>query len=138
MRGRSRVIPKALFFLYLAGLCFCCFWNFRGSIDLSTELWGIIPKDKVVHFLLFFPMPLMTYLAFPGLRDTPYRYLRFSVVAFAASILFGALTEGIQWMTGYRSCDWKDLLADICGITAAFACLQFFEAFVKKRRVSGR
>lgn len=131
MRSKPNYILKALFVLYLAGLCFCCFWNFRGSVDLGRE-WLGLPADKIVHFLLFFPMPVITYMAFPRLSDTPRRYLRFSVIVFMASAVFGAFTEIVQSRTGYRSCDWMDLLADCCGILTAIACLQIFEAFFKK------
>ena len=137
MRDRIHYIIKSLFYIYILGLCFCCFWNFRGSIDLSTE-WIGLPKDKVVHFLLFFPMPVMTYLAFPKLRNTPRRYLRFSIIVFICSIAFGAMTEAVQWLTGYRQCDWGDLLADCCGIAAAIAVLQIYEAFIKNWRDSGK
>ena len=76
MRDRRHFILKAIFILYIIGLCFCCFWNFRGSIDLGTEWWGI-PKDKIVHFFLFFPFPIVFYLAFSARYITYEQVLRF-------------------------------------------------------------
>ena len=133
MRDRRHSILKAIFILYIIGLCFCCFWNFRGSIDLGTEWWGI-PKDKIVHFFLFFPFPIVFYLAFPKLRNSPRRYLKFSILALAAGLLLGTATEVIQGWSGYRSCDPADLLADFCGMVTAILLLQTYEAFIRKKR----
>ena len=137
MRDRLHFILKAIFILYIIGLCFCCFWNFRSSIDLSTELWGI-PKDKIAHFCMFFPFPIIFYLAFPKLRNTPRRYLKFSILALATGVATGLVIEIIQGWSGYRSCDMTDLLADFCGLAAAVLILQAFEAFVMNKRRAGK
>ena len=137
MRDRLHFILKAIFILYIIGLCFCCFWNFRSSIDLSTELWGI-PKDKIAHFCMFFPFPIIFYLAFPKLRNTPRRYLKFSILALATGVATGLTIEIIQGWSGYRSCDMTDLLADFCGLAAAVLILQVFEAFVMNKRRAGK
>ncbi len=137
MRDRLHFILKAIFILYIIGLCFCCFWNFRSSIDLSTELWGI-PKDKIAHFCMFFPFPIIFYLAFPKLRNTPRRYLKFSILALATGVATGLAIEIIQGWSGYRSCDMTDLLADFCGLAAAVLILQVFEAFVMNKRRAGK
>ena len=137
MRDRLHFILKAIFILYIIGLCFCCFWNFRSSIDLSTELWGI-PKDKIAHFCMFFPFPIIFYLAFPKLRNTPRRYLKFSILALATGVATGLAIEIIQGWSGYRSCDMTDLLADFCGLAAAVLILQIFEAFVMNKRRAGK
>ena len=137
MRDRIHYIIKSLFYIYILGLCFCCFWNFRGSIDLGTEWWGI-PKDKIVHFFLFFPFPIVFYLAFPKLRNSPRRYLKFSILALATGVATGLAIEIIQGWSGYRSCDMTDLLADFCGLAAAVLILQVFEAFVMNKRRAGK
>ena len=137
MRDRLHFILKAIFILYIIGLCFCCFWNFRSSIDLSTELWGI-PKDKIAHFCMFFPFPIIFYLAFPKLRNTPRRYLKFSILALATGVATGLAIEIIQGWSGYRSCDMTDLLADFCGLAAAVLILQVFEAFFMNKRRAGK
>ena len=51
MRNKGSKIFKLLFVLYLAALCFCCFWNFSGGLDLGGEWFGI-HKDKVIHRIL--------------------------------------------------------------------------------------
>lgn len=100
---------------------------------MSTELWGI-PKDKIAHFCMFFPFPIVFYLAFPKLRNSPRRYLKFSILALAAGLLLGTATEVIQGWSGYRSCDPADLIADFCGMVTAILLLQTYEAFIRKKR----
>lgn len=104
---------------------------------MSTELWGI-PKDKIAHFCMFFPFPIIFYLAFPKLRNTPRRYLKFSILALATGVATGLAIEIIQGWSGYRSCDMTDLLADFCGLAAAVLILQVFEAFVMDKRRAGK
>ncbi len=135
MRNKRFNIFKVIFIIYIIGLCFCCFWNFRGSIDLGDDWWGL-PKDKVLHFMLFFPFPFIAYMAFPKVSDTARKYLKFSILIFVAGAATGALIEIVQGWSGYRSCDMLDLAADCCGLAAAIVCLQTYEAFFRKRRKS--
>lgn len=129
---RSRVV-KGILVLYIIGLCFCCFWDFRGSIDFSTGWFGAA-SDKVVHFLLFFPFPILSYCAFPGMRDTGTRLTRFCIAVFVIGVAVGVATEVVQGWTGYRSRDSLDLVADCCGLAASVICLQVFEMIKRKRR----
>lgn len=135
MRNKGSKIFKLLFVLYLAALCFCCFWNFSGGLDLGGEWFGI-HKDKVIHFVMFLPFPVISYLSLPHVGDTPLKFLRFCILDFIAGVMLGAAIELLQGVEGFRSADVKDLFADCCGLAAAVFCLQFFEAFIKKRRKS--
>ena len=87
---------------------------------------------------MFFPFPIIFYLAFPKLRNTPRRYLKFSILALATGVATGLAIEIIQGWSGYRSCDMTDLLADFCGLAAAVLILQVFEAFVMNKRRAGK
>ena len=100
---------------------------------MNTEILGL-PADKVVHFLLFFPFPIISYITFPDMRKTPAGFLRFSITVFIAGVCLGGAIELIQGISGYRSCDSKDLLADCYGLAASTAVMQVYEAFLKKRR----
>lgn len=133
---RSRIV-KAILVLYIIGLCFCCFWDFRSSIDFNTGWFGAM-SDKAVHFLLFFPLPVISYFAFPGLRNTGARMTRFCIAVFIIGAAVGAATELVQGWTGYRSRDGFDLVADCCGLAASVICLQIFEMIKWKRRKAGK
>ncbi len=137
MQNKSRITVRIILILYLLGLCFCCFWDFRGSVDMSRDLFGL-PADKVTHFLMFFPFPVITYLSFPKFSDTPLGFLRFSIITLIVGIVTGAATELVQGWSGYRSCDKMDLLADCCGLASSTLMVQFHEAFIRKRRKTSR
>lgn len=66
-------------------------------------------EDKVLHALCF--MFLMVW--FCGLYARA-QYLRIGILLF----LYGALIEALQYLTGYRSMELADLVADVIGILA--------------------
>ncbi len=133
MQDKKNYILKGIFILYLTGLCFCCFWDFRSSIDLNSGLFGIL-NDKVVHFLLFFPMPFIAYFAFPRTRDTKRKFNKFCVSVFLLGTAVGAATEIVQGWTGYRSKDIIDLAADCCGLVSGIGCIQLVDILNKRRK----
>lgn len=128
---RNKVF-KGVFTVYLILLFICCFWDFRGSIDLNTGIFGP-HTDKVVHFLLFLPFPVTAYFAFPGLRDTKLRLARFCLLAFLAGTAIGTLIEKIQGWTGYRSCDIIDVAADCCGLVCAIGIVLLIDTVRRYR-----
>ena len=111
MTRRQLRWARILFGLYLVAVAVLCFAHFPESEDVPNELWGI-PMDKIVHFLMFFPFPVLAYLAFdryPGKRGA-------SVLRTAAALLcgcaFAAVTELVQSRLPYRSGDPADFRAD--------------------------
>lgn len=66
--------------------------------------------DKTNHALAFAVLALLGLLAYEG------RTLR----VLAALLAFGALIEVLQSLTGYRSAEWLDLLADGVGLAAGW------------------
>ena len=107
---------KAAFYLYLAAIAVLCFGNFHGLPSVSSSLLGI-PTDKVVHFCMFFPFPILAFLAYDKLTDTKKSVMIFALVTFAAGCLIAAGTElGQAYLTEYRSGDPADFLADFLAI----------------------
>ena len=111
MTRRQLIRARILFAVYLAAVAFLCFGQFSNSQDVPTDLWGI-PTDKVVHFLMFFPFPLLTCLAFGGYRGKPGQAVLKTVLAFLAGCAFAAGTEWVQTRLPYRSGDPVDFQAD--------------------------
>ena len=60
---RIRTISRILLILYVIAVGILCFSRFNTGIDLSSTWFGI-PKDKVVHFTMFLPYPILMYAAF--------------------------------------------------------------------------
>ena len=67
MTRRQLQWARILFGLYLVAVAVLCFARFPESEDVPKSLLGI-PMDKIVHFLMFFPFPVLTYLAFDRYR----------------------------------------------------------------------
>ena len=63
MPRKRRIFARILFLLYLVAICILCFGKFSGSSDFPTSLLGI-PSDKIVHFLMFLPFPILAFFAF--------------------------------------------------------------------------
>lgn len=115
MKGR-RLIARILFFLYLAAVLVLCFGRFKDVPSVPWTLLGI-PSDKLVHFCMFFPFPILAFLAFDKYTETPRSTFLFSGITFLVGV---ALAFGTEWgqahLTTYRSGDPLDWLADISAL----------------------
>lgn len=69
--------------------------------------------DKCGHALVYFVLTLWY-----GQIVAPLRGLRLRALAFVA---LGAAIEVAQGFTSYRSCDWRDFVADVLGVAAGYA-----------------
>lgn len=115
MKGR-RLIARILFFLYLAAVLVLCFGQFKDAPSIPWTLLGI-PSDKLVHFCMFFPFPILAFLAFDKYTETPRSTFLFSGITFLVGV---ALAFGTEWgqahLTTYRSGDPLDWVADISAL----------------------
>lgn len=115
MKGR-RLIARILFFLYLAAVLVLCFGQFKDAPSIPWTLLGI-PSDKLVHFCMFFPFPILAFLAFDKYTETPRSTFLFSGITFLVGV---ALAFGTEWgqahLTTYRSGDPLDLVADVSAL----------------------
>lgn len=115
MKGR-RLIARILFFLYLAAVLVLCFGQFKDAPSVPWTLLGI-PSDKLVHFCMFFPFPILAFLAFDKYTETPCSTFLFSGITFLVGV---ALAFGTEWgqahLTTYRSGDPLDWVADVSAL----------------------
>ena len=115
MKGR-RLIARILFFLYLVAVLVLCFGQFKDAPSLPWTLLGI-PSDKLVHFCMFFPFPILAFLAFDKYTETPRSTFLFSGITFLVGV---ALAFGTEWgqahLTTYRSGDPLDWVADVSAL----------------------
>lgn len=127
----NRIIYAVLFALYLAALCFLCFGHFESGPDMLPELFGI-KKDKIAHFIMFLPYPVLTYLIFGRRSGKPWRFILLMCAAIAAGAVLAWATEIIQGMTDYRTRDMADFRADCAGIFAGSLIVLLYAAFSRK------
>ena len=122
MTRRQLVIFRILFAVYLVAVAVLCFGNFSGSDNTPKELWGI-PTDKVVHFLMFFPLPVLAYLAFDRYQGKRRSAILWAAITFLGGCAYAAFTEWVQSYLPYRSGDPADFKADFIALAACSVIL---------------
>jgi VanZ family protein len=132
-RKRS-IIFSITMVLYLAAVGYLLFANFEKLSSIPRVFLGI-PTDKIVHFCMFFPFPILAYLAYDQLTDTPLKAFAALVSICAIGAIFAGLTEIGQSMLPYRYEDISDFRADCLAIVLA-GILTFVIDVAKMRKAS--
>lgn len=106
---------------YIALLCILCFADFSYIKNAPNYILGV-PTDKIVHFLMFLPFPILIYFSFGRKCKKNICAAIFSIVTMICGCLFAGATEiGQRLLTTYRSCDTGDFIAD--GIAITIGCI---------------
>ena len=113
-RIRARIF-QIIMIIYLAAVGFLCFANFHKLPDVPKTFLGI-PTDKIVHFCMFFPFPILAFLAYDRLTKTPWQALAALISICAIGCIFAGLTEIVQGMLPYRTQDLHDYGADLLAV----------------------
>lgn len=130
---KQRALFRILFFVYVAAVLFLCFGHFDSTPDVPTSFLGI-PTDKLVHFGMFFPFPILAFLAFDRYTGTVRATLLFSGITFLVGILLAFGTEwGQAHLTNYRSGDPMDLTADILALALSCLIVVFWDIRKQKK-----
>ncbi len=111
MTTPKTILARILFFLYLAAIAFLCFMHVDKLPDVEKILFGI-PADKLAHFLMFLPFPILAYLAYDHLTNRFWSAVLFSAATFIIGALLAYGTEYVQGKLPYRSMDINDFKAD--------------------------
>ena len=121
------ILFRVLFFMYLAMLLLLCFGKFDNPPSVPMKLLGI-PTDKLVHFCMFFPFPILSFLAFDRFTESLSQTLRFIGITLAAGVVLAFLTEwGQAYLTNYRTGDLWDILADGIGLILSSLLVIFLD-----------
>ena len=133
MTRRQRILARIIFFLYIVNVAWLCFGNFSSVPDVPKDFWGI-PMDKIVHFLMFFPFPLLAFLAFDQFTNRFLPSLLWTLATFLAGSLFAAFTEYVQAkFLPYRMGDFADFKADLLALGIS-SVLVFVIDLLKQRK----
>ena len=128
-----RQIPYIIIFcLYIAAVLYLCFAKPDDVPSIEISFFGL-PIDKVAHFLMFIPFPLLAFLTFDTEDSKAGRRTLLLLGVVAAGIAVAALTELIQGYLAYRSEDAFDLLADSIGLGAGVAVVIIYLIIRKLR-----
>ena len=111
MERSNRILARIILVVYLGLIAFACFGQFENLPRIKSPLLGML-NDKLVHFILFFPLPFLMWLAFDKYTTKAWHSLLFVTGAFLAGCVIAAATEVGQYYTGHRSAEALDFFAD--------------------------
>lgn len=111
MSRTTIIIARIAMVIYIALVAYICFGNFTNLPNIPRKLWGY-DFDKVVHFVMFLPFPILAYFSFGKLFKSPVSGLLFMLCVFLIGCLIAAGTEMGQTFTKYRTGDRADFRAD--------------------------
>lgn len=116
MKKSFKTAFRVLFYLYLIAVAVLCFGSFNSLPEVSKTILGI-PTDKVVHFCMFFPFPILAFLAYDKFTGNRKKVIIFAIVTFLVGCVLAAGTElGQAYLTENRSGEPLDFLADFLAL----------------------
>ena len=126
---KRKILFISAFCIYLAAVFFLCLMKPDDLPQTELMLFGL-PADKVAHFLMFFPFPVLGYC----MMWKKGRRIWLDLLIVASTLIMGTglafLTEHLQALTQYRSSDIKDIYSDVCGMAAG--CIPIFMNIIYK------
>ena len=133
MTGKQRTIARVLFVLYLIAVAWLCFGKFGSMHNVHRSYWGI-PTDKIVHFLMFLPYPVLAYLSIDPRSKNGWSTLLWTAVAFVTGCAVAGATEIIQArLLPYRMGDFADFEADLLALGAGSVAI-FLYVILKRKK----
>lgn len=133
MKLKVRHISFIILCIYIAVVAVLCFMK-TDSLP-SVELYFLgIPMDKIAHFVMFAPFPVLAYMTFWPAKAGKAGKLGVLMVIIAIGAGMAKATERIQSMLGYRSGDPMDFLSDMTGILAGALVIAAYILLKKENR----
>lgn len=129
---RRTTIFKILTFLYIVAVAVICFAKFSSIPTVPGKFLGL-DADKVVHFLLFMPFPVLVYYSFPLQKKGLVTTLCCIVGIFILGSGLAAITEYIQSKLPYRSMDINDFKADALGMLLSSLVIFLIRLFSRRK-----
>lgn len=113
---------RILTILYVGLIAWLCFSNMQSLSNVPRSIWGI-ETDKLVHFAMFLPFPVLAFLCFRTDRMGMGAVVGLIVLIFAAGCLLAWSTEYVQGLLPYRTQDRVDWRADIIALAISSAVM---------------
>ncbi|MDT3357037.1 MAG: VanZ family protein [Bacteroidota bacterium] len=131
MMRKTTFAIRVLLVFYLLAVMFLCFARFESVPRITPSFMGI-PVDKIVHFLMFFPYPLLVYGAADRHIRKPWKSVLFVVMNFLSGCVIAMGTEIGQYFIRYRSADPDDFLADGTGMLVSSVIVLIIDLYKQK------
>jgi len=118
--SKIKTISAALLVVYLCAVGYLYFGNPSSQMDFPIILWGI-PFDKVIHFFMMMPLPILIYNSLDD--KNRWRRLFFTMLV---SVIMATILELIQSkINPLRTTDIWDLVANLTSIAFVSALISF-------------
>lgn len=115
MKSTKTILSRILFLIYLAAIAFLCFMRVDRIPEMQNTLLGI-PTDKIAHFLMFLPFPILAFLSYDHSTRKAWGAVLFALLTFIAGAAIAYGTEYVQGFLPYRSQDMSDFRADLLAL----------------------
>lgn len=115
MKLNKRYIWAFVLCCYFAVVLILCLARPQSIPSLEKFMWGV-PVDKIAHFLMFMPYPVIAYTVFKPSEGKKWRHIVVLAAVFALGIGLAMGTEQLQGMSDYRSYEIEDFYADVLGM----------------------
>ena len=131
-KKRARLF-KFLLVLYVVTVCYLCFGRISGDDRLPRTLFGL-EIDKIAHFLMFLPFPILLYFSNKTVVRKPLKAVFRALDALVIGAAFAGLTELVQARIAYRTGDIHDFVADILALITGCIVTLIFNLVYSLRR----
>lgn len=128
MKKFWRICKIILFLAYVAAVAWLCFGTFKPDPSIPRSIFGF-PTDKVVHFLMFLPFPILGTIAF----DFRSWWRTLSVMTILANLAAFTFEQLQSRITTIRITDPKDLNANFLGISLGLLIAILIGLFARKK-----
>lgn len=120
--------------IYILAICILCFMNPSDMPDPELDIPGL---DKLVHFMMFVPFPVLAFLTIEPQKKGFKTTLTFIILIFLIGCILATGTEYIQKLTAYRSFEISDIAADFIGLLIG-SIITFLYTTLKKTRINDK
>ena len=128
MNESSRIFKIVMFLAYVALVAWLCFGTFKPDSNVPRSILGI-QIDKVVHFLMFLPFPILGTVAL----DFRSWWRTLSMTTLLANIIAFTFEQLQSRITTVRITDPTDLNANFLGITLGLLIAILIGLLAKKK-----
>ena len=134
MKANLKKISLALFCIYLAAVGVLCFIRPSSLPEMEIKTILGLPIDKVLHFLMFLPYPVLSGLVFINREQKIPGITAIMLILAITGIGVAYGTEMIQAHTEYRSYEIADFYADLTGITAGTVLAASYVVYTRLKK----
>ncbi len=108
------ILFRILLVLYIGIIAYLCFAHVESAPKVTT-IAGL-PADKVMHFCMFFPLPVIGHMAYGKKADNMAEAVKILLYLASFSCIFAGITEIVQGSLAYRSYDMLDFMVDCMSV----------------------